>query len=770
MSVTRVLATRGLGPVLRVLPVLVLFAVPAALYVHPLLGQIGTHLPVDTGDPALNAAVLGWNAVNLPLSSTWWNQPWFYPATGVTALTENLLGLSPISTPAFWLSGSAVVAYNAVFVASWPLSALTMYFLVRRLTGRADAGIVAGFAFAFAPFRATAELGHLQALCAFWLPIAIGAMHAYLDDGRPRWLIVLGVAWVLHSLSNGYYMLFGAVLIAAWLAYFGTTVGTWRRALHITGACALSSVLLLPVVIGYYRIHEHYGLRRTFGEAEWFSAKVGSWFQSPALLRFWGGILPEGQHSFFPGLTVVVVVLIALIVRLSQQRSAVIRTRPRAVLQSMMALATVVSVVGLAWFVAHGPWSIYRSGHVYFKMSDPYRVIAVLALCGIPLLWMAPVREAVAVRRPFVFYVLGTGLMALLACGPVLRVDERVILEAAPYRILMSLPGFDGLRVPSRFWMMGVVCLSAAAGIGYASLAPRKQRVAALALCVLTCAGLLGDGWLKAMPTRPVPPLWPAISGADPRLPLLELPIGPGRDSIATLRTTSHHRPVLNGVSGYEPRHYPPMQEGLTTRDPDMLKAIASLGAFEISIERATDSDGRWRQYALGAAGAALVADDGERAIVRVPQAAWEEGRVGAPLSIASVRASVGDSALLADGRLNTDWGARQEGGEWLLVDLGMVQSVGGVSLAIQKHSGGFPRHLVIDLSTDGEHFDQVWEGNGASPTFLATVREPITGWFRVGFSPRQARYVKFRQTMGVRGVWVVPELEVNAPWPGREP
>ena len=759
----RFLANRALGSALRRLSVLGLFAGLTAIYVHPLLGQLGTHLPVDTGDPALNAAVLGWNAVTVPLTSGWWNQPWFHPATGVTALTENMLGLSPISAPAYWLSGSAVVSYNVVFVASWLLSALSMYFLVRRLTGRADAGIVAGIAFAFSPFRATAELGHLQSLCAFWLPIAIGAMHAYLDDRRPRWLLVLGVAWVLQSLSNGYYMLFAAVLIAVWLAYFGTTARTWRRALHLIGALALSSVVLLPVVIGYYRIHAQYGLRRTFDEAAWFSARLDSWFQAPALLRFWGGVLPDGQHPFFPGLAVLLVVAFAIVARLSQQRHRANPTRARAVLQTIMALLTVVSVAGLAWYVAHGSWSIYRSGHVYFTMSDPYRAMAVLALCGIPLLWMAPVRDAIAARRPIVFYTLATGLMALLACGPIVRAGERVILEPAPYRLLMSLPGFDGLRVPSRFWMMGVLCLAAAAGVGYASLVPRKQRIAQFAVGLITCAGLLGDGWLNAMPTRLVPPLWSAVAGADPRLPLLELPMGPGgRDSVATLRTTSHHRRVLNGVSGYEPPHYSPMQEGLTLRDPEMLEAIASLGAFEVSIERAGDPDGRWRQYAQGAPGAVLVADDGQRTIVRVPQAVREQPRVGASLPIASVRASQGDPGLVIDARLNTDWGSRQEGREWLLADLGSIRTVEGVSLAIQKHSAGFPRHLAIDVSNDGERFEQIWEGNGVSATFLAVIRAPITGWLRVGFSPREARFVRLRQTMAARGMWVVPELEVN--------
>jgi hypothetical protein len=31
-----------------------------------------------------------------------WNQPWFHPASGISAFTENLVGLAPIATPAYW--------------------------------------------------------------------------------------------------------------------------------------------------------------------------------------------------------------------------------------------------------------------------------------------------------------------------------------------------------------------------------------------------------------------------------------------------------------------------------------------------------------------------------------------------------------------------------------------------------------------------------------------------------------------------------------------
>jgi hypothetical protein len=38
----------------------------------------------------------------------------------------------------------------------------------------------------------------------------------------------------------------------------------------------------------------------------------------------------------------------------------------------------------------------------------------------------------------------------------------------------MALPGFDELRVPPRFWMLGILTLSVAAGLAFPRLVPRR--------------------------------------------------------------------------------------------------------------------------------------------------------------------------------------------------------------------------------------------------------------------------------------------------------
>jgi hypothetical protein len=126
----------------------------------------------------------------------------------------------------------------------------------------------------------------------------------------------------------------------------------------------------------------------------------------------------------------------------------------------------------------------------------------------------------------------------------------------------------------------------------------------------------------------------------------------------------------MNGVSGYEPPHYPALQAGLLSAAPEMLEAIASLGAYEVSIENANDPDGRWKKYVAAAPGASLVADDGTRAIFRIPAVQPVGSELGAALSIQSVLASRGDPPHRSiTGYQLGGWSKRRASGCWLISD-----------------------------------------------------------------------------------------------------
>ena len=106
----------------------------AGVYTHPLLQLSATRIANDPYDPILNTSILWWNATTLPFSPSWWNPPYFYPAQGVSAFTENLVGVSVIASPVYWLTHNPLAAYNIALFVTWPLSAIAVYLLVRFLT------------------------------------------------------------------------------------------------------------------------------------------------------------------------------------------------------------------------------------------------------------------------------------------------------------------------------------------------------------------------------------------------------------------------------------------------------------------------------------------------------------------------------------------------------------------------------------------------------------------------------------------------------------
>jgi F5/8 type C domain len=362
------------------------------------------------------------------------------------------------------------------------------------------------------------------------------------------------------------------------------------------------------------------------------------------------------------------------------------------------------------------------------------------------------------------FYSCGTVAMGVFACGIVLRAGERVLVNPAPYAWLLHLPGFTGLRVPMRFWMLGVLCLAVAAGLAFVRLSSVWRLSGRLPFALVAIALVL-DGWVGPMPMADAPELWPRVERRDQSQPILELPLGPAWDAAGTFRSIWHRRGVVNGVSGYDPSYYAALQFGLNDRDPAMLRAIASLGSYDIVVNGAADPDGRWARYVESISEAQPVGSDGVRRAFRLPAMPSPDVAVGAVLPIASARAYVRDGAPFIDSRLETEWGdGPQHPGQWVLVDLGGVHEVGGVTHALGQYAWDYPRQLAIEVSIDGERWERVWEGPTAALAFLGAVRGPRESAMHFTFAPRQARYVRLRQLATHNNLWRVSELKVHAP------
>ncbi len=102
------------------------------------------------------------------------------------------------------------------------------------------------------------------------------------------------------------------------------------------------------------------------------------------------------------------------------------------------------------------------------------------------------------------------------------------------------------------------------------------------------------DGWTIGIGMPDAPLQWPRVEQRGRPEAVIELPLGPLWDAAATFRAMRHRRPVVNGVSGYDPPFYAPLQDGLNSYEPSVLTALASFGAIDLVVNGDADPDGAW--------------------------------------------------------------------------------------------------------------------------------------------------------------------------------
>jgi hypothetical protein len=465
----------------------------AALLFRSVLLRLPTHLFGDLGDPLLNTSIVAWNAKHLPLSTAWWNFPAFAPLSGITALTEHLLGAYPLTSPIIWVTGNAVLAYNALQLLALPLNGLATFALVRELTGSWIGAFIGGLAFAFAPFTGAHAL-HIQMLMAFGMPFALYGLHRYVKYGAARDLIRFGLGLLSAMLANAYTLVFFPILVVAWVLFFFRHADA-RRWIAIAAVAGAASVLISPLLIGYYIRQTAYGLFRADRDIVSFSAGVQSLSAINPQSVLWAGWLPDTpgyEQALFPGFAII----------------------------ALAALGVAVSVVP-------------------HERHD----------------W----------RRVALFYLAGAFLMWAFALGPEVQwFDMRVPLRYTPYSLLLELPGSHSIRVPSRAWLLATLCLAVCAGLGAAWLA--SQRRAKWIIAPLATL-MIAEGWFVG-PAIQVPTSLPLrIPPGALVLDLLRLVNDDGRADPQYLAVVGNYR-VVNGYSGYAPRHLDALRKALADHNP----------------------------------------------------------------------------------------------------------------------------------------------------------------------------------------------------------
>lgn len=398
----------------------------------------------DLGDPVFSIWRLSWIAHQLPRDPLrLFDANIFHPEPVALAHSDALLLPGLAAAPFIWLGVPAVVVYNLLVLASFVLAGTSMFVFVRSVTGQAPAALVAAVAFAFYPFRFE-HYNQLELLPAFWMPLALWALHRTLARGRLKDGLLTGAAIAGQYLSGMYFGIFLTTVMAPVAAVLA--VG-WTRArasaVPLLAGAGLTAALVAPAVVPYLQVRTTTG-ERTPREVEFYSATSRDYLTADHTRSVWGPIMrpPRGgqpERALFPGFLVVALALAAAWPRWSVVRLAYL---------AGLALAFDLSL-GSHGFV-YG--ILYKWVLPFRGLRVPSRASMLVGLMLAGLAGLGAARLSASWRRPSVRWGVAAALSAMMLVESFSRVALHDLprphpiydaLAGSPPGVLAELPPID---------------------------------------------------------------------------------------------------------------------------------------------------------------------------------------------------------------------------------------------------------------------------------------------------------------------------------------
>ena len=299
-------------------PILIaLVFVACALFMLWPLPLHATTAVQDLGDPLYEIWTMRWAQHQLVKDpSKLWDGNTGYPFADSLLFSEPRLSTSVIAWPVQLISGNDVLAYNVMLISSYILVGIGMTFLIWEITGVAGAGLVAGFAAAFVPYR-FGHLSHLNLLSYGWTPLALWAIVRYFRRRSPLDALLAAIFLTVQVLASD-----TIALMTGFLA--GTMILTllWpeRRRLSpklLAGVAlilGLPFVAEIPIALARVRVDRMYDFHRDLATVQQMSATLQTYISINPGNHLWWNILPHAYpNPLFPGLIATVGALVALL-------------------------------------------------------------------------------------------------------------------------------------------------------------------------------------------------------------------------------------------------------------------------------------------------------------------------------------------------------------------------------------------------------------------------------------------------------------------------
>lgn len=320
--------------------------------------------------------------------------------------------------------------------------------------------------------------------------------------------------------------------------------------------------------------------------------------------------------------------------------------------------------------------------------------------------------------RALAFYAAATVLMTWMTFGPATKPWSIPSIWHA-YDWIGWLPGYSGLRVPERFFMLSTLCIATAAGLGMSALAQRFRRhgqvVAATAALLI-----VADGWIVAMQMGAPPRPFGITLARDGRV--LELPMtDAGLNVAAIYRGMLHGLPVVNGYAGYIPPHAAVLEWALRRKDPSVLTELRRGHPLYVAVASGPEAP-EWTAFMEAQNDARMLGVSGPGRLYEMPPSSFaREISVGAPLSPVRVTVDAG----------------------WLVAELPSPAAVRAVDLRTRGHVVWLQQTVRVETSPDGVAWTVAAEEPSGGLAFVGVLAEPGIVPLRIIVPDAQAKFVR---------------------------
>jgi hypothetical protein len=426
------------------------YIVVTLVFVRPFVdyGRLGS--ASYEGDSRLLIWTLAWDSHAILSGAPLFDANIYYPLPHALARAEHHIGIGLFALPVYAATGNPVLTYWFLWLLAFPLNALAMHALARRVTRDDLASLVAGTVYAFCFFRMHHAHGHIQLLWTWPLPLIPLAIERWAN--RPTWMraAVVTVLVVVQALSSWYLAVFAAVVaITCGLALLPGRVASRAHMSQGTTALLAGTLIVAWFAIPYFGLAAGPATEAAANAADiagYLVPPENTWLGQQLLDRT--TITPRwiwGEQTTYAGLVTVVLALAGL---WKARRHAADPVLAAVVVAGLFALALSFGPSPTGWapfdLLAHLP------GMELLRAPARFALVVMMAAALLAALGLSGIRRP-AVRRAAV----ASAVAAILAEAYVVEfpggkprpLPTPAIYEAVPAGsgdALLSLPTYRG--------------------------------------------------------------------------------------------------------------------------------------------------------------------------------------------------------------------------------------------------------------------------------------------------------------------------------------